>query len=134
MTLTAADYEAQFGKVLRVYPVGDSPQWTADIMPLDATDPDSLVGQLLGVTVKPTSNPDQIRSSEEELPLWRVMDIARFREDLDDDSDDATICAAEIEAVRDWIKLRLPHLIGEQPFRIICNALTAEAKTARSGE
>jgi hypothetical protein len=50
--------------------------WTAAITPDDALPPDSLVRRI----IKPTSNSDQIRSSEpappatvEPLPLWRVM-------------------------------------------------------------
>jgi hypothetical protein len=52
--------------------------WTAALLPDDALEPDSLVGRMLDV--KPTSNSDQIRSSEppppatvEPMPLWRVM-------------------------------------------------------------
>ena len=88
--------------------------WTADIMPDDALDPDSLVGRMLrcddvppveqeitgdgsGASLPPFSNQPRVG---EPLPLWQVTMAAGckpgggFADDWP---------AAEIEALRDWL-------------------------------
>ena len=75
--------------------------WTAAIMPDDALPPDSLVGRMLNPLTDETGSGDVILDAQPEpLPLWRVMDRARFVAALEDD-DDGSLCAAEIEALRD---------------------------------
>lgn len=121
--------------------------WTASLLPDDALPDDSLVRQI----IKPTSNSDQIRNSDpptatvEPSPLWRMIDFARFREDLDDDSDDATVCAAEIEALRDWLlpeEATTPMLPGGydetytrwQERQRLRSLLTEQARIARKNQ
>jgi hypothetical protein len=91
-------------------------KWERDEMPLDATDPDSLVGRMLGVGEVPPVLPEDGSSlpvltegvlNGEPLPLWRAMERASIsRPGL---NRNWLVRAAEIEAVRDFIVPKEPE-------------------------
>lgn len=104
--------------------------WTADIMPDDALDPDSLVGRMLNPEPEFTAEELEMIAAPwsylEPPPLWRAMRRAYDQSSVPTALADAAHpetgnCltdrygyAAEIEALRDWL---LPEEPEPEPTR-----------------
>jgi hypothetical protein len=107
-----SDESESFALVASLWRDKPAPKWLAAVMPLDATDPDSLVGRMLGVGEVPPVLPEDGSSlpvltedvlNGEPLPLWRVMQEAYDTAPRVCMNQEGHCHAAEIEAVRDWL-------------------------------